>query len=185
MFARFFKRIPASDVPQELYGSVVAQARQPVFFTDYGFPDTVTGRFDLVTLHLFLFSRRMVREDKPVAQSLNQEVFDRFTDETDRALRELGVGDTSVPKRKKRMVHSFYAIVEEFSGPLDANDADALIAKITTRFNAADARGAGQVEFKSRALATYLFAAVDILDATRCDELLKGRLTWPDPEASL
>ncbi len=53
MFARLFKRLPANDVPQELYGSVVAQARQPVFFTDYGFHDTVTGRFDLVALHLF------------------------------------------------------------------------------------------------------------------------------------
>ena len=187
MFARLFKRMSATDVPQELYGSVVAQARRPVFFTDYGFPDTVTGRFDLVALHLFMLSRRLVREDTTVSRSLNQEVFDRFTDETDRALRELGVGDTSVPKRKKRLVHSFYALVEELSGPLDAKDADTLVARISKRFDASEDKliGEGQGEFKSRPLAGYLQATAAMLDSLPGDEILKGSLSWPEPQAYL
>ena len=136
MFAGLFKRSRAHEVPQELYGSVVAQARLPVFFTDFGFEDTVTGRFDVVLLHLFLLSRRLVREDTPLSQSLNQEIFDHFTEETDRALRELGVGDTTVPKRKKKMIHSFYALVQDLSGPLDQSSktSEGLAQLVSARF---------------------------------------------------
>ncbi len=122
MFSRLFGKSRSHEVPQQLYGTVVTQARQPVFFTHYGFADSVTGRFDVLALHLYLFSRRLVREDTDTSQSLNQEVFDYFTADTDRALRELGVGDTSVPKRKKKMIRTFYALVEEFGPALDAAD---------------------------------------------------------------
>jgi cytochrome b pre-mRNA-processing protein 3 len=183
MFARLFKRSAASDVPQQLYGSVVAQSRQPEFFTDYGFKDTVTGRYDVVALHLFLFSRRMVREDTPVAQSLNQEVFDTFTDEMDRALRELGVGDTSVPKRKKRMVHSFYAIVEEFAAPLDAKDMSALAKVMEARFAepVEDGDHTNGHVFKSKELSSYVIATADVLDKVSSDTILKGELAWAFP----
>ncbi len=114
-----------------------------------------------------MLSRRLVREDTPVSQSLNQEVFDRFTDETDRALRELGVGDTSVPKRKKRLVHSFYALVEEFSGPLDSKDTDAWSPKSRHVLVLLKTGGAAksQGEFRSRPLAEYLMAVAAMLDA--------------------
>jgi cytochrome b pre-mRNA-processing protein 3 len=36
------------------YAAVVAQARRPEFFTGYGVPDTLDGRFELVCLHAFL-----------------------------------------------------------------------------------------------------------------------------------
>jgi cytochrome b pre-mRNA-processing protein 3 len=177
MFAKLFKRSRASIVPQELYGSVVAQARQAAFFTNYGFEDTVTGRYDVVALHLFLFSRRLVREDTTLAQNLNQEVFDLFTDETDRALRELGVGDTSVPKRKKRLVHSFYAIVEELAAPLDTGDKASLARLIEARFSSKEGK------FNSVALSEYVIEAAKSLDKVKSEDLFKGLLDWPSPDA--
>lgn len=30
-----------------------AQARQPVFYQEYGVPDTLDGRFDVIVLHMF------------------------------------------------------------------------------------------------------------------------------------
>lgn len=183
MFAKLFKRSNSSDVPQELYGSVVAQARQTAFFTDYGFQDSVTGRYDLVCLHLFLFSRRMVREDTDMARNLNQEVFDRFTDETDRALRELGVGDTTVPKRKKRMIHSFYAIVEELSPALDSENGNALTHLLNKRFAVSldDDKALPDEVSNGEALSSYLMKTVQALDNQPIEEIMAGKLAWLSP----
>ncbi|MGB7287769.1 MAG: ubiquinol-cytochrome C chaperone family protein [Salaquimonas sp.] len=178
MFTGLFKRTRTHEVPQQLYGSVVAQSREPVLFTDYGFPDTVTGRFDAVSLHLFLFSRRLVREDTTLAKSLNQEVFDYFTDDTDRALRELGVGDTSVPKRKKKMIHTFYAVVEDLSEEIDNKDEEQLLKKLETRFISSEGENAA---YNHPALAKYILSVANILDEIPADQIMKGEIRWPSP----
>lgn len=51
-----FRRRVRSDTISSLYGTIVAQARLPCFYREYGVPDTVNGRFDLLVLHLALFS---------------------------------------------------------------------------------------------------------------------------------
>lgn len=178
MFAKLFGNSRSSEVPQELYGSVVAQARLPVFFTAAGFEDSVTGRFDVLALHLFLFSRRLVREDTSLTKSLNQEVFDCFTDSIDQALRELGIGDTSVPKRKKKLVRGFYALVADLAEPLDEQDIGTIAESLGNRF----AGEAGRSGLAGHALATYVLAVSNQLDATPADALLQGRLDWPEAE---
>lgn len=181
MFSRLFSRKSKSKVPQELYGKVVMQSRNPVFFLRYGFQDSVTGRFDVLCIHLFLFSRRLVREDTPKTTSLNQEVFDIFIDSTDRALRELGVGDTSVPKRKKRLVHSFYATVGAFGAPLDDEDQKELSGAIEKRFEGAEEGIAGKVP--AATLASYVLETAAGLDRQPAEQILKGRIEWCDPSA--
>lgn len=180
MFSRIFGRSRSHEVPQQLYGTVVAQARQPVFFTRYGFADSVTGRFDVLALHLFLFSRRLVREDTDTARSLNQEVFDYFTADTDRALRELGVGDTSVPKRKKKMIRTFYALVEEFGPALDTEDPGAVREQVGRRFDGED-----QDDACLNALSGYIMAAAAELDKIPAESIYKGIIAYPNAEAYL
>jgi len=180
MFKRLFSRKPDNPVPSQLYESVVEQARTPVLFTDFGFADSVTGRFDALCLHLFLFSRRLVRASEPLAASLNQEVFDIFTKETDRALRELGVGDTSVPKRKKKMVRTFYAMVEEFSALLDEADHEGLKKAVSIRFG----NGKSGEPVKSGQLASYMSKCATDLDRQLADAILAGTLIWPSPGKS-
>lgn len=172
MFQRLFSRTPKHEVPQQLYGKVVEQSRQPAFFTDFGFPDTVSGRFDVLCLHMFLFSRRLVREDTRLSADLNQEVFDAFVQGTDSALRELGVGDTSVPKRKKKMVRSFYATVDEFAGPMDAGDQNALADAVANRYQE-------MRPDEAPALAKYMLAAAETLDTQSAQAIMSGELHWP------
>ena len=53
-------RQPSRDRNIEtIYGVIVAQAREPCSTREYGVPDTVDGRFDMIVLHLFLYVRRM------------------------------------------------------------------------------------------------------------------------------
>ena len=55
-----FRRNPRAATIEALYGAIVAQARLPVFYLDYGVPDTVNGRLDLLMLHLALTHRAAV-----------------------------------------------------------------------------------------------------------------------------
>jgi cytochrome b pre-mRNA-processing protein 3 len=153
----------------------VAQARKPVFYVRYGFKDTVTGRFDLLALHMFLFSRRLSRETGPAAASLSQEVFDAFADGVDDALRALGIGDTSVPKRKQAMVRGFYAQIEEFAPLLDAGDLDGLTRAVSKRFFA------GEDTDESARIAAYMIKAAATLAAQEIGAISAGRLNWPEP----
>ena len=85
----------------------MAQSRQPRFYADWGVPDTVTGRFDMITLHMALMLRRLVRAGRRAAFS--QALFDLFFRDMDRS-REMGAGDLGVPKKIKKMGNVFYGL---------------------------------------------------------------------------
>ena len=46
-------------IAQRLYAALTAQARRPDFYVSCGVPDTIDGRFEMVTLHAFLLFRRL------------------------------------------------------------------------------------------------------------------------------
>ncbi|MFD0915603.1 ubiquinol-cytochrome C chaperone family protein [Pseudahrensia aquimaris] len=107
MFKALFKAFQGNQSPHALYGAVVAQSRQTVFFEHMGVPDTMNGRFEMMCIHVYLALRRMKREGVDNAQ-FNQDFFDIFIDDMEAGLREAGVGDTTVPKRIKKMSRIFY-----------------------------------------------------------------------------
>ena len=69
-------RAPPRGTIEAIYGMIVAQAREPLFYRDLGVPDTVNGRFDMLLLHLWMVLRRL----RPVegGAGLSQALFDRF-----------------------------------------------------------------------------------------------------------
>src|SRR5688572_22981726 len=97
-----FRRNKAKPTIERLYGAIVAQARNPTFYSTYGVPDTLDGRFDMLVLHVALFFRRTKSESDQV-RALGQDVFDRFCSDMDRSLREIGFGDAGVPRQMRRM----------------------------------------------------------------------------------
>ena len=50
---------PQRGTIEAIYGMIVAQAREPLFYRALGVPDTVNGRFDMVLLHLWMVLRRL------------------------------------------------------------------------------------------------------------------------------
>ncbi len=89
---------------EPIYGTIVAQTREPLFYRHLNVPDTVEGRFDLLILHLWLVLRRL----RGVGTDLSQALFDRFCADMDDNLREMGVGDLTVPKRMQKFGEAFY-----------------------------------------------------------------------------
>ena len=82
----------------KLYGAIVAQARLPAFYQGFGVPDTLQGRFLVLSLHLFAVLYRLKAEGPP-ARNLAQDLTDRFSADMETVLREIGVGDLSIPKK--------------------------------------------------------------------------------------
>jgi len=101
------QRTETSHKAGELYGSVVTAARQPAFYDVTGVPDTPEGRFELVALHLFLAIESLRREDAS-AEKLTQRMIEVFVNDMDDCMREMGVGDLTVPKKVKRAAAAFY-----------------------------------------------------------------------------
>ncbi|MGL4398029.1 MAG: ubiquinol-cytochrome C chaperone family protein, partial [Hyphomicrobium sp.] len=59
----------------ELYGAVVAAARQPAFFAAWRVPDTPEGRFEILVLALFLFLERL-KVTRPDGSALARDVIE-------------------------------------------------------------------------------------------------------------
>lgn len=171
-----------NPIPLQLYGAVVAQSRNPKFYTGFNFEDSVLGRFDLLTLHMFLLSRRLVRQDDAKSLGLNQEVFNIYTNDTDSALREIGIGDQTVPKRKKKMIRGFYGQVEDFANLLDDNDNASLAKAIKVRFfSAKKGEAAKKISAKRlKGLAGYVMECGPFLDEQSMEDIYAGKINWPD-----
>lgn len=117
MFKALFGRKVSTNHAHALYGAVVARARDPKFYSDYGVPDTFDGRFEMLVTHLFLIHHRLKDEDAN-AREISQLVFDAFINDMDSALREAAVGDQTVPKRIAKMTQVFYGRTGAFEQAL-------------------------------------------------------------------
>ncbi len=129
MFAGLFNKRaarPTDDRGEAVYAAIVAAARRPELYRDGGAPDTLPGRFELIVLHATLALRRLRRETTAGADDLGQATFDAMIRALDANLREIGVGDLSVPKRMKAMAQSFYDGARAYDGALDAGDEEML-----------------------------------------------------------
>ena len=94
MLARLFGR-SGNDLGA-LYDSIVAEARQPHWYADSLVPDTIDGRFDMVTLVLSLALMRLEDAHREVESA---RLTERFVDDMDGQIREIGFGDLVVGKQ--------------------------------------------------------------------------------------
>lgn len=120
---RLFRR----PLPPErrVYEAIVAAARHPRLYAEWGVPDTVDGRFDMVTLYMFVVLDRL----KGDAAEFRQRLTDTFFADMDRALREMGVGDLSVAKKIRKMAEVFYGRVAAYDAALSQSQ-DAMTAAL-------------------------------------------------------
>jgi cytochrome b pre-mRNA-processing protein 3 len=173
-----FRRSPRNSTIDALYGTIVAQARSPVFYRSFGVPDTVAGRMDMIVLHLVLVLRRLRLAGGP----LGQQVFDRFCEDMDDNFREMGLGDLAVPKEMRRVGEAFYGRAKAYEDGLAAGDADALAGALARNLFA-EAKNSAEPPIGARRLAAYMRDAAARLAAQADDALARAEPDFPDPEA--
>jgi len=176
MMFHFFRRSSSTPSIASLYGMIVAQARAAAFYRNYGVPDTVNGRFEMVVLHTVLVLRRLESEPEAV-RALGQALFDRFCQDMDGSLREMGVGDLAVPDKMRKIGEAFYGRQAAYVAALEASDPEPLIVAL-----ARNVLGAPETALGAVRLATYVRAAAGRLADQDGQALSRAELTFPDPE---
>lgn len=173
-FNHFSKsRAPLQGTIEAIYGTIVTQAREPSFYRDLGVPDTVNGRFDLLVLHLWIILRRLrsVEGSKALAQGL----FDRFCEDLDANLREMGVGDLAVPKRMQALGEAFYGRAAAYDVAM-ASGGDALAQSLYR--NVLNDEGMEN----ARRLSHYVRNACGEFDQLNGATIVAARWTFPAPQ---
>jgi cytochrome b pre-mRNA-processing protein 3 len=89
---------------QKMLSAVNGFARSQAFYKELGVPDTMTGRFDLISLVASFVIIRLKQMETQESQAMAQRFFDVMFRQFDYSLRESGVGDLGVPKHMKRMM---------------------------------------------------------------------------------
>jgi cytochrome b pre-mRNA-processing protein 3 len=169
----------AGGTIEAIYGVIVAQVRDAAFYRHGGVPDTVDGRFDLLVLHLWLVLRRLRAAAEATGETaytnLAQGLFDHFCSDMDANLREMGVGDLTVPKRMQKFGEAFYGRVAAYDAAFADRAAmrEALARNVLNRTEAAPAA----------ALDSYVVAAAAALDAVPADALRAAGWRFPAPPA--
>lgn len=123
--ARFLPRRKACD----LYGAVVAFARTPLFYDQMRVADTPEGRYEILVLHLFIVMERL-RSCGGEGKRLSQELIDKFVIDMDDNIREMGVGDLSVPRKVKKAAAAFYDRTQVYRSAINRPDIQDLIKAI-------------------------------------------------------
>lgn len=161
---------------RELYGAVVTQARQPMFFAGLGVPDTPEGRYETIVLHLFLVLERL-RAEGPAGQTLSRRLIEAFVTDMDDSMREMGVGDLTVPKRVKRAAAGFYERSAEYRTALASSDPGVLEKALAARVLSSEESQADTPT--ADLLAAYVRSAAAALSTQDSAALLAGHVTFP------
>ncbi|HRD75033.1 MAG TPA: ubiquinol-cytochrome C chaperone family protein [Hyphomicrobiaceae bacterium] len=160
-------------IAQDIYGSIVAQARSEAFYRGMGVPDTVMGRLEMIILHTALLIERLQLEGE-AGDRLAQDVAEAYVADMDDSIREIGIGDMGVPRRVKQAAAALFerrrelaAVEAEYPGN------EAALAAFLGRIvgNGAQVEPAG-----ATALARYIGALRRALAENRLESVAEGRL---------
>ncbi len=160
---------------RELYRQIAARARLPVFYSGFGVPDTIDGRFEMLCLHAYALFHRLKGQGAD-AEALAQATYDAMFADLDGSLRELGVADLGVGRRIKAMTEALNGRIQAFDRALLAGD-KALCGAV--RRNVYGTVSASEIQVA--AMADYLRQVRAALEDLPVEDLCAARLTLPQP----
>jgi len=172
---RLLKPRPAKVAGGKLYAGAVAQARSAPLYATFGVRDSLEGRFELFTLHVVIVLERLKGQGS-LAEETSQAVFDAYVRGLDDAFREIGVSDTAVGKKMKKLAGAFYGRLKAFDEAVASLPDRKALSEMIAR-TALEERGEGDVD----GLTAYVVAARESLAGQALDALLQGEAQWPNP----
>jgi cytochrome b pre-mRNA-processing protein 3 len=138
-----------------------------------GAPDTIDGRFEMLTLHVILLIDAL-RARGQTAAAASQALFDAYLADLDGALREMGVGDLSVGKRMRELGEAFYGRAAAYRKAFESLPDQTMLEDLIGRTVLADEAGASPA-----ALADYVVRCREALHTG--PDLLAAEPAWAAP----
>jgi cytochrome b pre-mRNA-processing protein 3 len=152
----------------------VSAARRRAFYANWGVPDTMQGRFEMIVLHLALAVRRLGAEGD-AGRRLAQAVIEAFVSDMDDAMREMTFGDLAVPREIKRATA---AVFDRHNAYLAALDGSRDMLQQTIEAQLAYLEPA---RLDAGSLAYYVRRAAEMQSGQPGAQPLAGLIVWPDP----
>lgn len=175
ILAHFSRKRKNREIVDGLYRQLTAIARNPHYYAEMHVPDTVMGRFEMLSLTMVLFLRR-THGSGPALEQLAQDVVDTFFEDMDHSLRELGVGDVSVPKRMKKLARMFYGRAQSYGNALNDGDAVELAESLGRNLYPSDTQANEKNPADMRPLAAAAISLETAFKALNEEDLLAGSL---------
>jgi cytochrome b pre-mRNA-processing protein 3 len=177
--ASLFRRSRRRYAVAAAYQRIVARARDPAFFLEWGVPDTFDGRFELLSLHAFLVLNRL-KAEHGLTGAFSQDLFDTMFADLDRAMREMGATDVGVGRYVKTMARGFYGRIVAYERGVA--EGEAALSDALRRNLFGTATPSAQV---TETASGYVRRQIAALAAAPVANLLEGEVPFaPMPETS-
>ncbi|MDH5488671.1 MAG: hypothetical protein OEX17_01960 [Rhodospirillaceae bacterium] len=174
-----------SDAAVAIYGASVAEARRGEYYGRMGVPDTVDGRFDMITLVVSLVLGRIGKIAKTTkkAKSLGQEVFDIMFTDMEQNLRVMGVSDEGMKYRIREMAGGFMGRMHTY-GTLSENKDGIESKQLLEQWAQAVSRNIfrtdGDIAPTATELSHRVFAINLFLTSLDDGDIANGKISFPD-----
>lgn len=151
-----------------LYEAVVARGREPHWYREGSVPDTIDGRFDMIAAVLAVVLLRL--ETDTAAAATAARLTERFVDDMDAQLREIGIGDIVVGKHIGRMMSMLGGRLGAYRDGLAARD---LTPALSRNLYRGEPPAAAAVAHVAKALTGFSH----VLEGRPIDTVIAGDLT--------
>jgi cytochrome b pre-mRNA-processing protein 3 len=175
LFTQLLTKSTPRKAAERLYRGAATQARAAALYARMGAPDTVEGRFELLTLHVILVLDRL-KERPAEAAAVRQILFDVYLSNLDGALREMGVGDLTVGKRMRKLGEAFYGRARSCEAAFEALPDPRPLEEMLGR-----TVFAGAPNTEPAAIADYVRRCRDSLASDGLATVIGGDVSWVEP----
>ena len=175
MFRWFAERSARREAAEKIYDSIVAQSRNPVFYVRCGVPDTLSGRFDMLVIHMFIVMQNL-KLGANEGKLLGKEIIEAFVREMDSMVRDLGIADIYVAQEVRKIADLFYRQLVVYTNAVEQKNKAALAEAIWKSFQSGDENA----NVAADELANYIFQAIKNIGEMPLNLLLQGHLNFPE-----
>lgn len=131
MFSSLRKLFQSQPDPREarrpLWNAIVATARAPHWYRNGQVPDTLDGRFDMISLILSLVLHRI--DEDPGQALAGVQLTELFVNDMDGQMRQIGFGDMVVGKQVGRMVGALGGRLGAYRAPDGSDELKAALVR--------------------------------------------------------
>lgn len=160
------------EARRPLWQAVIATARAPHWYAEGGVPDTLDGRFDMVSLVMALVLHRI--DDDPDQALAGVQLTELFVSDMDGQMRQIGFGDMVVGKQVGRMMGALGGRLGAYRAPDGSDELKAALVRNLWRGKAPGAAGLAHVMAEVAALRGAL-AAMPVAELVIADRLPGAR----------
>ncbi|MEJ2227214.1 MAG: ubiquinol-cytochrome C chaperone family protein [Alphaproteobacteria bacterium] len=177
MFRWFAGRAARKEAAEKIYDTIVAQSRNPSFYIRCAVPDTLSGRFDMLVIHMFVVLQ-ILKLGGREGQLLAQEIVEAFIREMDTMVRDLGVPERNVPKEVRKIAQLFYGQLLSYSTALQRHDQKGLAGEVWKSFQSGESGRESPVA--ADAVALYMRQSIRGIQEMPLNMLLQGNIQFPE-----